>query len=699
MTGDNTNVPLFEWPGNSATVTNGISYDGQHNIVGAGVYIGANPKGQSGKDKRIYSFCGGVGSGTGTEVAVNKWSFPLSISRVENYPVLADGSLNAAYNPDEAEEIITATWASSMGIKVTRTSRAWSYPDYDDMIVYEYEFVYNGDTDGNPATIERTDTLMDFMIGFNYGFGPSMYGYQRQYQTWKYTGGIYEGDQDAYWDSDYWLAYDMNDRTGTDTYLASKPEPVKELFLRFSKSGENGGGLCSPQAPGYAMLYYPTNHLAVVDPVNAARNESDYVTLLTYSKSQGYFELDTAGHVKQPYINKVTTGITSSSKLITNFLNPYDGRWRGITGASTTTSQNPLFVPANWIGRAKFNKGQSAQACSRLFVTGPYTLRIGDTLRYALAEVCGYGAQANKWIEGGQTSVQWAQNPSADKKVIIDGEVMTEHYLTDYGYPDYVNSKRVSGIPEVANVQQVAHKAFTAYLGQEPTLPVWPESNPARGSYKIPVPCPAPAINITNTQLATIEIRWNRNVESFTHPRLMGTLSKYKVYRSLSAMGPWTTMAVVDTGNISSDGSYLYVDSTTDFKIGEFRYYAVASVDDKGNESGKTNLTKFVKQVAAVAKMKKVYATPNPFYAKSGFAGNAQEQKIGFYGLPAKCTIRIFTYAGQLVETIEHNSPESYSTEWFQISRNHQEIASGLYLYVVTASTGEVAKGKFVVIK
>ena len=192
--GDNTNVPLFEWPAYSRTVVKGISYDGQHNIVGAGVYIGANLEGQSGKDKRIYSFCGGVGTGAGPEVVVNKWVFPLSITRTENYPVLQDGSLNPNYLPDEAEEIITAKWATTLGITVTRTSRAWSYPDYDDMIIYEYEFEYTGDTDGNPATIERTTTLKDFMIGFNYGFGPSMYGYQRHYGTWKYDGGMYEGD-------------------------------------------------------------------------------------------------------------------------------------------------------------------------------------------------------------------------------------------------------------------------------------------------------------------------------------------------------------------------------------------------------------------------------------------------------------------------------------------------------------------------
>jgi len=327
-------------------------------------------------------------------------------------------------------------------------------------------------------------------------------------------------------------------------------------------------------------------------------------------------------------------------------------------------------------------------------------MKIGDTLRYALAEVCGYGAQAGKMIQGGQTAVDWWPNPSMDRKVVLNGVTMTEHYLTDYGYPDYVNSRRVNKVPVVANVQQVAHKAFTAYLGTEPTLPTWPENNPNRGVYTIPMPCPAPGIKISNTPDAVINISWTRAVEGFHHARLMGTLVKYNVYRATSPMGPWTKIAAIDTGKVMPDSTYLYVDTTSTFRIGEYRYYAVTSEDDKGNESGKTNAIQFTKIVAAVKKMGKVYAVPNPFNMKSGYAGTGEEKKIGFYGLPIKCTIRVFTYSGQLVKTIEHNA-DSFSNliSWYQISRNNQELASGIYLYVVTTPEGQSTNGKFVIIK
>ncbi len=685
--GNKTNVPLFEWPSRSRTVVNGIEYSGQENILGGGVYIAANIKGKTGKDKRLYALCGGVGA-SDPEVVFGRWSFPLSMEQIDNFPVLDDGTLNPDYNPDEAEQIIKTSWATPVGITVTRTSRQWSYPDYNDLIIYEYTFVYTGDTDGNPATIERDSVLTDAMFLFIYGFAPSMYGYQRNYGEWKYDGGIYRGDQRNFWDADYWLSYNLDVQTGQDPLLAGKPEPDPELFKKFSETGINGGGLGSPQAPGYCMLYYDTHHLAIVDPNDPSRNESEVVNALQTYQSE-YYELDENNHIKQPWSNKVSTGNTRSSKMEDQAINP-DSRWSGVYSPNSTTWPDP--PSARWIGRAAYPYRQSADAGQKHIVFGPYTLHVGDTLRYSLAEVVGYGAQPGKRIEGGQTQTEWSTNPSWNQKIVIDGKTMTNHYLDDYGFPDYVDS-------DIKNVTQVADKAFTAYLGSKPTIPVWPEDNPSVGNYKIPVPVPAPAINVTNTATGEIKVSWNRAVENFTHPRLMGALKSFIVLRSEAGMGPWDTLKVINKGDVNSDNEYEFLDGDPSFKIGESRYYAVISLDEHGNKSGKTNITKFQKNVGSVDKMGKVYAVPNPFIGKSGFTGGGEDDnKIGFYGLPEKCTIRIFSYAGQLIQTIDHDAP-LYSTEWFQVTRNDQEIASGIYFYVVTTPNGETSTGKFIIIK
>ena len=686
--GDVTGVPLMEWPPNSSNSLGTTKYSGQENSIGGGVYISANPIGKPGSSNRLYSFCGGVGASS-PEVSFLKWSFPIMMNRTENYPVLSDGRLNPQYNPNEAEEIITSQWASSIGITVTRTSRAWSYPDYDDLIIYEYEMEYTGDTDGNPETIERDSTLSDVLFSFSYGFAPSMYGYQRNYQTWKYTAGMYRGDQRGFFDASLWLSFNMDIETNLDTNLAAKPEPDPQNFLKFSQTKMNGGGLCSPQAPGWCMLYYDSTHLAICDPYDLTKNESEATGFLATS-SGAYYEIDQNLHMLQPFRQKVGTGNTASTKMMSGQgLNPNE-RSNAYKPVSTTW---PI-TPEGWLGRSAYNYRQSNDAVQRYMVFGPYTMHKGDKVKFALAEVIGYGGQAGKNVEGGQQTSQWAPIPSLDRKVVIGGQVMTEHYLTDFGYPDYVNSN-------VKTVQDAAIKSFEAYRGQDTlNLPAFPEQSPRTGSYKIPVPFPAPGISVNNTATADVNIKWGRNVESFTHPRLIAPISRFKIYKSVSPMGPWDSIKAFNVGEgLNSSGEYEYVDVDPNFKIGEARYYAVTSVDIKNNESGKTNISQLNKNIGAVDKLGKVFVVPNPFIQKSGYTGTGNvDNKIGFYALPARCTIRIFSYSGQLIETIEHDAPV-YSTEWFQTSHNGQQMASGVYFYVVTTPQGDKSSGKFVIIR
>ena len=188
-------------------------------------------------------------------------------------------------------------------------------------------------------------------------------------------------------------------------------------------------------------------------------------------------------------------------------------------------------------------------------------------------------------------------------------------------------------------------------------------------------------------------------MEGFTHPRLQGTLTKFYVLRSDLSAGPFTVLIdSVDVGVLNEDGLYEYEDEDQTFKVGETKFYAVTSVDNLGKQSGRTNFTEHTKKIAAVAVMDEVHAVPNPLVIKSGFTGIGEDDKIGFYGLPKRATIRIYNFGGQLVETIEHDE-DSIDRPWFQVTRNNQEIASGVYLFVVTTPDGDVATGKFIVVK
>ncbi|MDD2890952.1 MAG: hypothetical protein PHE49_10005 [bacterium] len=112
---------------------------------------------------------------------------------------------------------------------------------------------------------------------------------------------------------------------------------------------------------------------------------------------------------------------------------------------------------------------------------------------------------------------------------------------------------------------------------------------------------------------------------------------------------------------------------------------------------------------------------PNPYFMRATWDKSKYQHKIWFQGIPSKCTIRIFTVAGLLVKTIEHDestfSGMSTRTEvsgpgahaWDFTSKAIKEgetgpiVASGLYIYQVTAKDkydNKIQKiGKFVIIK
>lgn len=139
--------------------------------------------------------------------------------------MLASGELNPDYNPDEAEEIIISRWDTPVGIRVTRTSRAWSYPGYDSFIIYEYEFQN-----------VTADTLKDVFITFAETFGPSMFGWQRNFGVWSEASlrgqpPAGTGDVFARFDLKRWLSY-VHTRDGF-------PEPF--YFEQWSQPGDRGG--------------------------------------------------------------------------------------------------------------------------------------------------------------------------------------------------------------------------------------------------------------------------------------------------------------------------------------------------------------------------------------------------------------------------------------------------------------------------
>lgn len=680
--------PSLEWPPNSRTILDRQNFPGYHNSFGSGLWLAATRSGE-----RTYSFSGAVSDTDGNPVPVlGVHSTPRRIERTENYPLRADGSLNSAWDPDEAEEIIVSEWDTPTGIRVTRTSRAWSYPGYDSFIIYEYE-------------LENTtgQTLTDVFVTFASTFGPSMFGYQRNHGEWSEAAfrgqppaGL--GDHFARFDLKRFLSYG-HEREGL-------PDP--EFFDRWSQPGDRGG-LNAPQAVGLMVLHYDYEHLA-------PSNETEQAFFVA-ADSAGMW--DDNGKAKQPFLLRYENGNLYDGKTAT-WMNPQLRRKTSIWGSGAQDSIRFVqqFEPDlwdYWKGRTNTSANLSWwQPVSRAYGFYPYTMPPGAVLRFTVAEVVGYGpgvpgdeqytdlgGVVRSGVDAGalfNPVPNWTEPisyPFLGSKNTIGSD-----YLQDNPLPWYVTDPVIS-------IRDVADRAIQLYTGRPlakyDSLQYRPEEAPANGVYStVPIPIPAPVITVENTSAAANLVTWGPEVENFTNPRMMAGFSHYEVLRAPHALGPWTVIDDVQPGDLRyfENGRYGVLDPESN--LGDAVAYAVRSVDVNGNKSGWTNMVTHETQAPAAKSLGEVYVIPNPLVVSSGLSGSDSggdiSDRLQFMGLTSRCTIRIYSYTGQLIQTIEHEE-ESYGDPWYQLTTNNQIIASGVYYFVVVDhATGDRANGKFVVI-
>jgi len=125
------------------------------------------------------------------------------------------------------------------------------------------------------------------------------------------------------------------------------------------------------------------------------------------------------------------------------------------------------------------------------------------------------------------------------------------------------------------------------------------------------------------------------------------------------------------------------------------------------------------------ADISKVKVVPNPYIASSYLDLSPNNRRVEFTNLPSRCTIRIYSLGGNLVNVLNHIGANRQGwgdyTDWDKLSDNQpreftgydnhsgtepwnlrnrfgQTVASGLYFYHVTDQRGEEFTGKFYVI-
>jgi hypothetical protein len=734
-----TGTSSLEWPPFGRQVLDGANLLGQQNSQGSGLVLRALVNG-----KYEARACGGVTDGSGNAVAIDGiYVTPGPIVRVENYPLLENGDINPSYDPNEAEEIITTSYATTppMNLKITQTSRAWSFPGYDAFIIIEYDIANNDTTD-----------YTDGFVMFENAFSPSALGLQRKYGVWNESAVTSRSREE----------YSRYNFSRLMTYVHTRDGfPDKDYFSKWSTPG-NRGGLDSPQAVGFFPLHYDTDNLQL------RQNTPTYVT------DDSARVWDANGKFKQPYVTEVNGNrnqdmsrtITLGLSLATHNPKAFNNKTTSSTASADSTLWAKWYPPykecpwnptlanpaANqafidyWHGRMKpraYAANGYTQAFFHYTSFGPYVFpKNGAHLKFAIAQVVGYGPGAAAdtiWRDAGgasSTTTSWfLPVPSWHDTLAYPGvsaipglTSIGSSYLRTHEIPWYVsagNGISREDTARVISIRDAADRAIQMYTGAPLTkydsIQFKPELTPATGRYSTTttyIPIPAPIISVNDEVDMKNKIVWGPQVEGFTSApnvqaakasgRIRKGLSHYIVLKSPDGLGPWSridSIGIRDPRYYNKDEKYPanYVVRDTTSLLSENYYYAVLSVDSLGGKSGMTNITYHKTQKGAVLHLGgKIYVAPNPLILSSNFGGSTLDgdikDEIGIYGLPKHASIKIFSYSGQLIKTVDHND-NVYSHEWFQISRNNQRIAAGVYFYTVEdLDEGTIVHGKFVVI-
>ena len=96
---------------------------------------------------------------------------------------------------------------------------------------------------------------------------------------------------------------------------------------------------------------------------------------------------------------------------------------------------------------------------------------------------------------------------------------------------------------------------------------------------------------------------------------------------------------------------------------------------------------------------------PNPYIVDSKFNEELWLKQFRFTRLTESCTITIFTVTGERVQTLKHNltsgdydgnTADKGNEVWDLRTYNNQEVAPGLYIYVVEDTNPNNKRNKFI---
>lgn len=612
-----------------------------------------------------------------------------------------------------------------IGIKIRERNMTWALPDFDDFIMYEFEFenvsgsaldnfyvswVYDNDVG---AVADVTNPHIDDLVDFDGWDGP-------------------DGDTD---EEDIVENVDIDG----DSYGA----PNGEL------DGYDDYGI----PYGWEYLGSPTSTYQNYDPnkTHADGFFDEYVVLLDSRGPYLRWQSDVPQATPARVAGEVAiVGVDTLKGYLfpRNMAYMYDGDDPATSNDDTGERGDPTINGGE--GVTGFIGGAIIYTDSEPFYEAPE-----DTLRRVFSHQWwnwesdpGTDKEKYEYMTGthlASAGRKFMPHPFVDGAPVFDYRWMTTTGpFNNYGDGDVIKAVYAAGVGYgLRGIRQNIDNAFVAYYsGSQTSNPYKPSAFDEDVHFSLPVPPSIPDLVYSPYNKGNgIILRWDQAAETVEDPKLgMLDFEGYRVYRADYAPSNWQLIAAFDNRDeavivYSANGDSLttmnlppiqntFIDTGGTFAgqtfsqpINGFPYYYAVTAYDPAKpalelpsiESPKSNYKVDLLTGAPVPviptilyeeegdiDISEVSVVPNPYKGYSRFEERYQE-KIMFQNLPPACKISIFTMTGDLVKVIDHKDGTGQEL-WNLQSRNIQAIKAGLYLYVVETENDKHI-GKFVVLR
>lgn len=545
-----------------------------------------------------------------------------------------------------ADRVIISKMHTSIGLSITRKIYAFSQQYNDNYFIYEYTFKNTGIIDLNGTVVEKT--LTDVIPHFQYRYA---LGHEAFVKGWVPSNNVNWGRNVVNHVVGPHIPNDDSSvefRAQYSWYGRHSQSPVGCEGDLGCPNYTRGGALGAPQFVGTVTIHADASTVDHTDDIMQPFN-TKYLGSDTENESTDQYNRV----VMEKYYERMSFG-------------------------------HPALTHAQEIAdRCADNWGADAGGFSQAAGYGPYDFEPGDSIRIVIAEGVA-GIDRQKSINVGDT---WFNQSGGQLSLPGGGSTTDRHVYKDAWLETGVDS-----------LYRTFRTAITTY------------SN----GMSIPHPPQPPSAFEVNSGGDRILLSWKgANAESALD------FDGYQIYRAMSKSD--TTFKMIFECN-KSNLVHEFADITA---LRGFDYYYYIVSKDNGTDnvvnpgtslvSSKfytmTNKPAFLRRPAGEA-FSELRIVPNPYSISSPQLqfGNGASERIAFYGLPGQCIIRIFTEAGDLIETI-HHTDGSGDELWNSTTSSRQIIVSGVYIihFEVTEnlynsgellySKGDATYRKFIVVR